>query len=292
MEMTEISNEKTGAVYKPSNPWQAVVLKNTRLTNQNSPDDVRHILINVRNSGMEILEGQSIGVIIPGTDESGKKHRVRIYSIASPREGESSNDIIALTVKRVFYRDEVTNELKKGLGSNYICDLKEGDNVQITGPIGRTFLLPEDNTTDIIMIALGTGIAPFRAFIQHMYHEKQTWQGQVLLFYGAKTGLESLYMNDENNDIGQYYTKDTFKAFKALSNTSERKLVQHKMRDNIDLIWNIMQKDKFSLYICGVKGVEENVAEVFQGIAMGQGLSWDNLFQKYKTEKRWHIEVY
>jgi ferredoxin--NADP+ reductase len=292
MESTQILDKSAGVVYKPSSPWKATVVANTRLTGKDSADDIRHILINIQGSGMEVLEGQSIGLVMPGIDETGKNHRVRLYSIASPREGEKSSDVIALTIKRIIYKDESTGELKKGFGSNYICDRMPGDAIQITGPVGRSFLLPEDKKTDLIMIALGTGIAPFRAFIHHIYQEKQNWQGKVLLFYGAKTGLETLYMNEENNDIGQYYTRETFKAFQAISDIGEKKLVQHKMRDNLELLWEIIERDNFSVYICGVKGVEENIEEVFQGIATGQGLHWDDLIIRYKKEKRWHIEVY
>ena len=291
METTQSMETKKGIVYKPSNPWKAVVLENKRITDPKSPDDVRHILMDTVKSEMELLEGQSIGVVVPGTDADGQKHRVRLYSIASAREGEKNKDTVALTVKRVVYKDEVTGETKKGLGSNYLCDLKPGDPVFITGPVGRTFLLPDDKTTDMILIAIGTGIAPFRAFINHMYQENNSWQGRVLLFFGAKSGMESLYMTDENNDIGQYYTKETFTAFKALSQV-DRKYVQHQLRDNIELIWDIMKKDHFSMYICGLKGMEEGVEDVFHGIATAQGLSWSDLMSKYKTEKRWHIEVY
>lgn len=290
----EISNlQKTGGnVYKPSNPWTAKVLVNNRLTAAGASSDVRHLIFDISNSGMEYMEGQSIGVVVPGTDAEGKKHRVRLYSIASPREGENSADKLALTVKRVIYKDDETGEEKRGLASNYLCDLNVGDEVQITGPVGRTFVLPEDPATDIIMVSVGTGIAPFRAFIHHMYGGNKKWEGQVLLFFGARTGLESIYMNEENNDIGQYYTIETFKAFQALSGMPERKYVQHDLRDNVKLIWDIMERDNFSLYICGLKGMEESVSEVFRGIATGQGLDWDPIFERYKTEKRWHIEVY
>jgi ferredoxin--NADP+ reductase len=186
-----------------------------------------------------------------------------------------------------------TGELKKGRVSNYLCDLKAGDEVLVTGPVGRTFFLPNDPQSDIIMVAVGTGIAPFRAFIHHLYYKgNPDWKGNVLLFFGTKTGMENLYMNERNNDIGQYYTEETFKEFTALSRSSKPMYVQHQLRENIETIWEIMKRDRFSIYICGLKGVEECVAEVFHGIALGQGLNWDQLLDKYKKEKRWHIEVY
>ncbi|MDH4199535.1 MAG: FAD-binding oxidoreductase [Spirochaetia bacterium] len=277
-------------IYKPSNPWRSFVTSNTRITSPGSPDDIRHITLDISKSGMNCIEGQSIGVIVPGVDEEGNRHRVRLYSVSSPREGETSQESISLTIKRVFFTDEITGQIKKGVASNYICDLQPGQEIYITGPVGRSFILPEDNESDIIMIAVGTGIAPFRAFIHHMYKDKKKWAGQVLLFFGAKSGLESLYMNDQNNDIGQYYTIETFKAFQALS--GDKKYVQHQLRDNIEVIWDLMKRDNFSLYICGLKGVEAGITEVFNGIAVGQGLSWPDLLNRYKTEKRWHIEVY
>jgi ferredoxin--NADP+ reductase len=281
-----------GTVYKPSNPWNAKIIENQRITSENSPDDIRHIVIDISDSQMEVKEGQSIGVVVPGTDETGKKHRVRLYSVASRREGESAENTMALTIKRVLFKDDQTGNLVKGLASNYVCDLHPGDPITITGPVGRTFLLPKDPDTDIIMIAVGTGIAPFRAFIHHMFKGNVKWQGKVLLFFGTKSGLESLYMNDKNNDIGQYYTEETFHAFTALSRGNEKQYVQHKLRDNIELIWDIIKQDKFSVYICGLKGMEEGIEEVFKGIAAGQGLNWGELLAKYKEEKRWHIEVY
>ena len=52
---------------------------------------------------------------------------------------------------------------KKGVCSNFLCDTKPGDEVMLTGPAGKVMLMPEKNTeTDLIMVATGTGIAPYR----------------------------------------------------------------------------------------------------------------------------------
>jgi len=292
MELNEKRLEEVGTVYKPSSPYTARVVSNERLTPEGSPDDIRHLIIDIGGAGIRYKEGQSVGIVPPGADEKGKRHRVRLYSIASAREGEENPDHLALTVKRVVYQDEESGKTVYGLASNYICDLKENENVEITGPVGRTFLLPEDPKTNLVMIAVGTGIAPFRAFIHHIYAEVGSWEGDVVLFFGAKTGLESIYMNDLNNDISQYYEEKTFKAFQALSREGTKKYVQHSVAENIETIWKIVKEGNFSLYICGLKDIEGAVEEVFLKKAKQEGEDWDSLRQKYKEEKRWHVEVY
>ena len=82
-----------------------------------------------------VLEGQSIGVIPPGTDADGKPYQARLYSVSSARDGERPNtNNLALTVKRET----------DGVCSNYLCDLERGAEVEITGPFGGTFLMPDD----------------------------------------------------------------------------------------------------------------------------------------------------
>jgi len=289
IEKKEIKTESI--VYKPSSPFLATVLENNRITPNNATSDVHHLVFDISGSNINYLEGQSIGVVPPGTDESGKNHRVRLYSISSPREGEKILNSVALTVKRVIFSDSDNKEIK-GVASNYICDLKKGDKVNITGPVGRTFMLPEDDQTDIIMVAVGTGIAPFRAFIKYMYEVKKGWKGKVLLFYGTKTALDALYMNDENNDIGQYYDQKTFLAFTALSQEGKKEYIQEKIKDNRTLIWNILMENNFMFYICGIKGMEEGIEAIMKDLASSRGQNWDELRSRYKAEHKWHLEVY
>jgi ferredoxin--NADP+ reductase len=287
----------SGKTYKPAEPYLARVIENIRLTPEQSEDDVRNVILDLEGSGICYLEGQSVGVIPPGLQENGKPHRVRLYSIASSRTGDDgTSTTVTLCVKRVHFYNPETQSQVIGIASNYICDLKPGDRVPLIGPTGRTFFLPADDTTDLIMLAAGTGIAPFRAFINHIYKEKRTWNGKVRLFYGAKTGMESLYMNEKNSDIGQYMSLETFTAYRALSREDspdgKRGFVQHRLAENKEEIWQMMNTGNFSLYICGMKGIELGAVEIFTQMAAAEGKDWAEIQKLFKEQGRWNIEVY
>ena len=155
----------------------ATVTGNYRLTHEESDVDVHHVILHFDEAAFPYLEGQSIGIVPPGVDAEGKPHRVRLYSIASPRHGERPNtNNLALTVKRE----------PNGICSNYVCDLKKGDKVQVTGPFGATFLMPNDPAANIVMICTGTGSAPFRAFTEWRRRSMLNAPGRMLLFFGAR----------------------------------------------------------------------------------------------------------
>lgn len=290
------SMEKTiptpGTTYKPSGPFRAKMKENVRITPEKSRDDVHHIVIDLSGSGINYLEGMSLGIIPPGTQENGKPHRPRLYSISSSRKGDDGlASTVSLTIKRVIVKDPESGETVYGLASNYVCDLKEGEELSITGPTGRTFFLPEDDSVNLIMVAAGTGIAPFRAFIHHIFRERGSWKGKVRLFHGSRTGMESLYMNDENNDIGQYMDKETFQSFKALSEV-EHVFVQRRVEENQDEIWQMLMEGNFAFYICGLKGMEEGIYTILRARAQKEGKDWDELLERFHKEGRWNVEVY
>lgn len=104
-------------LYNRTKPAQAKVVGNFRLTAPNTDHDIRHIILDFGSLSMPVLEGQSLGIIPSGAAASGAAHKVRLYSISSPREGEKLNaDNVAFTVKRV----------PGGVCSNYVCDLDSG----------------------------------------------------------------------------------------------------------------------------------------------------------------------
>jgi ferredoxin--NADP+ reductase len=78
----------------------------------------------------------------------------------------SQGKTTTLCVRRATYWDDemkADDPAKKGVCSNFLCDTKPGDEVMLTGPAGKVMLMPEKNPeTDLIMVATGTGIAPYR----------------------------------------------------------------------------------------------------------------------------------
>ena len=103
-----------------------------------------------------------------GEDANGKPHKLRLYSIASTRHGDNFNgNTVSLCVRQLQY--EKDGETINGVCSTYLCDIKPGDKVKITGPVGKEMLLPDEEDANIVMLATGTGIAPMRAFLRRMF---------------------------------------------------------------------------------------------------------------------------
>jgi hypothetical protein len=142
-------------LYRPSRPGLARVVANVRLSPPGT-DDVRHIVLDLEGLDFRYREGQSLGVLTPGSDEAGRPHKLRLYSIASTRRGDDGlGRTVSLCVKRVAYVEPTSGLVRRGPASNYLCDLEVGDAVAITGPVGRHFLLPDDPNADLILIATG-----------------------------------------------------------------------------------------------------------------------------------------
>src|SRR5690606_10389710 len=91
--------------YRASSHGTARVVSNVRLTPP-THDDVRHIVLDLDGLDYRYLEGQSLGVLPPGTDAKGHPNKLRLYSIASTRLGDDGRGCSAsLCVKRVIYHD-------------------------------------------------------------------------------------------------------------------------------------------------------------------------------------------
>ena len=143
--------------YTTRKPAVATVTGNFRVTAVDRDSDTHHVVLDFGSSPFPVLEGQSIGIIPPGTDAFGRPHHARQYSIASPRDGERPEyNNLALTVKRVTVDHE--GEPVLGVASNYICDLLRGDQVKVIGPFGATFLMPDDPSANLLMICTGDRI--------------------------------------------------------------------------------------------------------------------------------------
>jgi len=274
------ASKPTINLYNRSRPATAVVMGNFRLTDPAADNDVRHIILDFGDATFPVLEGQSIGIIPPGVDEHGKPHVIRLYSVASPRDGEKPQaNNLALTVKRE----------PNGLCSNYICDLKKGDQVQVTGPFGATFLMPDDPSANIMMICTGTGSAPFRGFTERRRRTMRDAPGRMMLFFGARRPEELPYFGPL-----QKVPEGLLRKHFAYSRVpGEPKIyVQDRMRASSDEVLTFLRHEKTHVYICGLKGMESGVDEALADICRGAGIDWAALRGDMRTQGRYHVETY
>ena len=270
-------------------PAIATVTGNYCLTAQGASADVRHIVLDFGSSAFPVLEGQTIGIVPPGAGANGKPHYVRLYSIASPREGERPRyNNVALTVKRVTH-DHDGNPVQ-GVASNYLCDLPKGAQVNVVGPFGTSFLMPNHPGSSLLMICTGTGAAPMRAMTERRRRriaEKEG--GQLMLFFGARSAEELPYFGPLMN-----LPKDFIDVNLAFSRVAgkPRRYVQDLIRERSPDVARLLADDDCYIYVCGLKGMEAGVAEAFAHVCREHDVNWEALLPSLLAKGRYHLETY
>jgi benzoyl-CoA 2,3-dioxygenase component A len=269
----------------------ATVVGNVRVTEVGTDYDTHHIVLDFGAMPFPVLEGQSIGIVPPGSNAQGRAHHARQYSIASARNGERPGyNNLSLTVKRVL-EDHHGNPVR-GVASNFICDLKVGDAVQVTGPFGASFLMPNHPRSHIVMICTGTGSAPMRAMTEWRRRLRASAKfegGKLMLFFGARSQQELPYFGPL-----QSLPKDFIDSNFAYSRTpgQPKRYVQDLMRERAaDLVPLLKDANSF-FYVCGLKSMEEGVVLALRDVAQQAGLDWAALGGALKAEGRLHLETY
>ena len=287
-------------IYRPKTPYMGKCLENYELVAEGGSGTVRHVTFDISQGDLEYLEGQSIGIIPPGKDEKGKPHKLRLYSIASTRHGDPMDGkTVSLCVRQLEYQNEA-GETVYGVCSTHLCNVEVGTDVAITGPVGKEMLLPDDEDATIVMLATGTGIAPFRAFLWRMFKERQInpdyqFKGLAWLVFGVPYTENILYKDDFEKMAADF--PDNFRLTYAISReqkTSEggKMYVQSRVSEFADELFELIQKPKTHVYMCGLKGMEPPISETFTAEAEKRGMSWADLRKQMKKEHRWHVEVY
>jgi benzoyl-CoA 2,3-dioxygenase component A len=278
-------------LYGPKNPSTATVVGNVRVTQVGREYDTHHIMLDFGTMPFPVLEGQSIGILPPGIDGQGRPHHARQYSIASPRNGERPGyNNLSLAIKRVL-EDHQGNPVR-GVASNYLCDLKVGDKVQVIGPFGASFLMPNHPRSNIVMICTGTGSAPMRAMTEWRRRLRTTGKfegGKLMLFFGARTKAELPYFGPLQN-----LPKDFIDITLALSRTpgQPKRYVQDAMRERAADLGVLLGDANTCIYVCGLKSMEEGVILALRDVAQRAGLAWEPLAAALKAEGRLHLETY
>ena len=278
-------------LYGPKAPTTATVAGNVSVTAAGFANDTHHIVLDLGAMPFPVLEGQSIGIVPPGVDATGRPHVARQYSIASPRNGERPGyNNLSLTVKRVTVDHD--GRPVRGVASNYLCDLQVGDTVQVIGPFGNTFLMPNHPRSHLVMICTGTGSAPMRAMTEWRRRLRQSGKfegGRLLLFFGARTQQELPYFGPLMN-----LPKDFIDVNLAYSRTpgQPRRYVQDAMRERTDDLAHLLADPDAYFFVCGIQAMERGVIEALRDIATDAGQDWQALAAEMQRTARLHVETY
>ena len=288
-------------IYRPKTPYIGKCTDIYDLVAEGGVGTCRHMTFDLSGGDLHYVEGQSIGIVPPGEDEKGKPHKLRLYSIASTRHGDNLEDTtVSLCVRKLEYNDPDTGEHVEGVCSSFLCNLKPGDDVAITGPVGKEMLLPEDEDANIIMIATGTGIAPFRAYLWRMFLEGDknpdyNFNGFSWLFFGIPK-TENILYKDQLEEMAAEHSEN-FRMDYAISREQQnaeggKMYIQHRIAEHADKLWELIQNPKTHTYICGLKGMEGGIDEALSAAAAKHDVDWDEYRKAMKKEHRWHVETY
>eukprot|EP01036_Dinobryon_divergens_P036914 gene36914-48160_t len=289
--------------FKAKEPHVGKIVSVKRIVGASATGEVCDVIID-HGGKMPYWEGQSYGVIPPGINEkNGKPYTNRLYSIASTRYGDDmKGTTTTLCVRRAtYFCPELNAEdpAKKGVCSNFLCDAKPGNEVMLTGPTGKVMLMPESKPeTDLIMVATGTGIAPYRSFLRRLFIENtpagKAYKGVAWLFLGVANSDALLY-DEMWQDIKKRFPEN-FKLDYALSREQTnmrggKMYIQDKMEEYADEIFLKLSKGAH-IYFCGLKGMMPGILEMLEGVAKKKGIDWATTIKHWKEEGQWHVEVY
>ena len=191
------------------------------------------------------------------------KLKPRLYSIASSMDAHPGE--VQLTIAIVRY--EHHERQRGGLCTVYLADEAEVDStpVKIFMSPTKSFVLPEDKSTDIIMVGPGTGIAPFRAFLEQREHDKA--EGRNWLFFGDQSHKTEYYYSEQ---IEGWLENDTLYRYTTAwsRDQAEKIYVQHRMAEHGAEIWEWLDSGAY-FYVCGdknymAKDVHRTLIEIAQ----------------------------
>jgi len=167
-----------------------------------------------------------------------------------------------------------------------------GDTVQVVGPFGHSFLMPNHPKSHLVMICTGTGSAPMRAMTEWRRRLRKTGKfesGKLMLFFGARTPQELPYFGPL-----QSLPKDFIDVNLAFSRVpgQPRRYVQDAMRERAQEVATLLRDGQTHFYVCGLKSMEEGVVLALRDIAEAAGLRWEQVGAALKSEGRLHLETY
>lgn len=188
--------------------------------------------------------------------------RPRYYSISS--SALVSPQVLSITVGILSEPHTSGSGDFTGVCSSFFAQAQSGKTTvraAIKAP-NTDFRLPANHLTPILLIGAGTGIAPLRAFYleRQQLHQQGVAVGKSYLFFGCRRPNEDwLYQQEQQ-------TSDVIEVFTAFSRQPDKQYVQDKLRQQHELVWELLQKDAV-VYICGdAAGMAQGVRQAFLDI--------------------------
>ncbi|MBS0042838.1 assimilatory sulfite reductase (NADPH) flavoprotein subunit [Shewanella sp. M16] len=213
----------------------------------------------------------------------------RLYSIASSQSEVETE--VHLTVALV--EDDRHGSARFGGASHFLASAQEGTQVKVYVESNKHFRLPENPETPVIMVGPGTGVAPFRAFMQERV--AQGIQGDSWLFFGNPHFEQDFLYQTE----WQQYLKngDLSRIDVAFSREQAHKIyVQHRIKEQGQALWQWLQNGAH-LYICGdaermAKDVHQALIEVAVEVGGLNTEAAEAYFETLRSDKRYQKDVY
>jgi sulfite reductase (NADPH) flavoprotein alpha-component len=219
-----------------------------------------------------------------------KKLQPRLYSIASSLKAHPEQ--VHLTVDTVRY--EIHGRKRKGVCSNFLAERAGKDTpVPVFIQVSKHFRVPENGDKPIIMVGPGTGIAPFRAFLEE--RKAAGARGGNWLFFGAQKSSCDFFYKEE---LETYQSEGVLTRFDtAFSRDQNYKIyVQTRMMENAKELWNWLEQGAH-FYVCGdasrmAKDVDKALHEIVKTAGDRSEEAAGEYIQKLKSDKRYQRDVY
>ena len=221
-----------------------------------------------------------------------RKLQPRLYSIASSQKavGES----VHLTVAVVRYQPERSSHLHRGVCSSFLAERAEGNGrVPVFVHTAKHFRVPENPDTPTIMVGPGTGIAPFRAFLQE--RKALGAKGKNWLFFGEQKAASDYFYGDEFE--GWQAEGVLTKFTTAFSRDQEHKIyVQHRMMENAAELYDWLENGAI-FYVCGdaarmAKDVDTALHQIVEQVGSKSTEQAKEYVDALKKQKRYRKDVY
>nr|XP_022918308.1 NADPH-dependent diflavin oxidoreductase 1 isoform X1 [Onthophagus taurus] len=190
----------------------------------------------------------------------------RDFSIASSFKAHQNE--IHILVAIVKYKTNLKKE-RMGLCSNFLAGLKVGDKISVWTKKG-TFQFPKETDSPVIMVGPGTGMSAFRSYIHERVADGTATKENLTLFFGCRGEKTDFLCKEE---FLTFEKENKLNLFVAFSRDQDYKIyVQHKIKDNMDLVWNLLKNEKCHVYVAGSsKSMPQDVRSAFVAVCIEKG---------------------